>query len=157
MKTSLTFAAALVAIGLAGPALADKHGKHDRNNSKHVQAFCPPGLARKSPACIPPGQARKSARHDDHRDDRWRDDRRDDRWRDDDWRDHDDDWRRTHWDRYVRVGDHVDGRWVYVQDPYRYGLDPDYMYYRALDRIFRVDPQTRQVLTFIGLVGSLLN
>jgi hypothetical protein len=41
--------AALLLSQLAMPALANPPGN----------GFCPPGLAKKSPACIPPGQAKK--------------------------------------------------------------------------------------------------
>lgn len=135
MNFHLPFTAALLAVALASPALADKdkgnRGKHWKSQH-HAQAWCPPGLAKKSPACIPPGQAKKYSR------------------RDHDWdRDRD-------WDRYIRIGDRIDDRWVRI-DPYRYGLNPGYDYYRADERVFRVDPQTRQVLAFIGLLEALLN
>jgi hypothetical protein len=58
MNFHLPFAAALLAVALASPALADKdkgnRGKHWKSQH-HAQAWCPPGLAKKSPACIPPG------------------------------------------------------------------------------------------------------
>jgi hypothetical protein len=137
MRPRLPFTAALIAVALAAPALADKDRGHGGQRAFHAQAWCPPGLAKKSPACIPPGQAKKHARtyHD----------------RDADWRYGSD------WNRYIRIGDEIDDRWMRIDDPYRYGLNPDYFYYRALDRVFRIDPQTRQVLSFIGLVDALLN
>ena len=60
----------LLALGLlaATPAQAKPdHSKHAHKNhvpQAHVaqgygQGRCPPGLAKKSPACVPPGQARK--------------------------------------------------------------------------------------------------
>ncbi len=45
---------AILAAFLAGPAPAQAGG-----------SFCPPGLAKKSPACVPPGQAKKY-RHGTH-------------------------------------------------------------------------------------------
>jgi hypothetical protein len=42
----------LVLAMLAAPALTEAKSSH-----------CPPGLAKKSPACIPPGQAKKRQRH----------------------------------------------------------------------------------------------
>ncbi|MCG6111872.1 MAG: hypothetical protein MEQ74_06775 [Paracoccus sp.] len=57
-------AAALVAVtASAMPALADPgrgNGNH-RGGPAHAQG-CPPGLAKKSPACVPPGQARQIER-----------------------------------------------------------------------------------------------
>jgi hypothetical protein len=155
-------AAALTAAALAAsPALADR--KNEKGNKGHRgearASFCPPGLSKKDPACVPPGQARK-ARVDDHDDDRWRNTR----WDDGRWRDHDDDsWRDRdrHGDRDgyrgYRIGDRIDDRFIRVDDPYRYGLNPDYYYYRTLDQVFRVDPETRQVLAIIGLVDAILN
>ncbi|MGR3272246.1 excinuclease ABC subunit A [Thalassococcus profundi] len=89
---------------------------------------CPPGLAKKSPACVPPGQAKKG--YDDRRDEvRYR----------------------------YGVGDRIDGDYVIIRDPGRWGLNPDYTYYRTGDQIFRVDRETRQVLDIIGLASALLN
>ena len=52
-------AATVVAATLAAPALADPgRGKGHGNGHGHA-GHCPPGLAKKSPACVPPGQARK--------------------------------------------------------------------------------------------------
>lgn len=126
-------AAALLALVLAAqPALAEKGGnvhsrKHGHDDHRSA-AFCPPGLAKKSPACVPPGQAKA-----------YRDDR-----------DHD--------GRYhVRIGDRVDRRFVLVEDPRRYRLDPTYRYYRYGGELYRVDPQTLQVIAILGLVDALLN
>ena len=109
----LALAAILVALS-AAPVLAGNGG-------------CPPGLAKKSPACIPPGLAKKAAPVD-----------------------HD-------YVYVVRIGDRIDDRYVYIDNPYRYGLDPDYFYYRLIDKVFRVDPETRRVLTLVGLADALLN
>jgi hypothetical protein len=123
----LLIATALLA-ATAGAAAADSGRSHGG------YGFCPPGLAKKSPPCVPPGQAKKFYG-----------------WQDDHDHDHYDD---VH---YIRVGDIIDDRFVFVPDPYRYGLNPDYYYYQALDRIFRVDPDTRRVIAVIGLVDALLN
>jgi hypothetical protein len=78
MKQMLLIAGAL-ALGVAGPALA-KPGMGHGNGNGHGNAYayglngqaygvngpvgygvggCPPGLAKKNPACVPPGQAKK--------------------------------------------------------------------------------------------------
>jgi hypothetical protein len=60
MKSFLILAGVLALA--AYPAVADSKGKGPAAHGKStVQAatFCPPGLAKKSPACIPPGQAKK--------------------------------------------------------------------------------------------------
>ncbi|SFB81228.1 hypothetical protein [Tropicimonas isoalkanivorans] len=66
--------AALIGVSLAanaGAALANNDKSHGKGNG-HGQAVrvqpaplvqaagCPPGLAKKSPACVPPGQAKKA-------------------------------------------------------------------------------------------------
>ena len=58
-----TLAASLLVLAL--PTLAEAKGP------KH----CPPGLAKKSPACVPPGQATKGAAYSDDRDDYVKEDR----------------------------------------------------------------------------------
>lgn len=129
-------AAAVAAVLAATPVVADS-GKSKNDKSRgggYVQVSCPPGLAKKNPPCVPPGLAKKGFLY-----------------RADDDHDHDDD------DRDVRIGDIIDDRFVRIYDPSPYGLSRDYFYYRALDSIFRVDPDTRQVLAFIGFVDALLN
>ncbi len=66
----LILIAGAAALAWAGPALA-KPGHGHGNGHANPQAYgaqgpvgygnggCPPGLAKKSPACIPPGQAKK--------------------------------------------------------------------------------------------------
>lgn len=73
MKT-LTLAALIALTPLL--ALADGKSKHDnrrgdRERYEHRAQGCPPGLAKKSPACIPPGQAKKYRSY--HRGERIRD------------------------------------------------------------------------------------
>lgn len=142
MKSLIPLTAAIVALSLAAPAQADRGGKKHFRDGRHTSAWCPPGLAKKDNGCRPPGHARK-------------DDRRHyDRWDGDDgWRYGD---RRRHeGDRRIRVGGYVDDRFLWV-DPYRYGFDPRYHYYRTADEVFRVDPETQQILALIGLVSALL-
>jgi hypothetical protein len=151
LKTMI--AVALATTVAAVPAVAEKGGKGNGNGKGRgevhaSQGFCPPGLAKKDPPCVPPGQARKAAG-----DDRDHDDHDHDHDHDHDYVDHDHD----HDVDLIRVGDLIDDRFVFVPDPTVYGLTRDYFYYRALDRIFRVDPETRQVLAVIGLVDTLVN
>ena len=77
LSLNLLLTAALAAtLGTTLPAVADgrdRHGEHRRNDHRgndhrgdhrddrrgnQRYAHCPPGLAKKSPACVPPGQAR---------------------------------------------------------------------------------------------------
>ena len=90
---------------------------------------CPPGLAKQNAACMPPGQYKRldRSRYEGEREIRY------------------------------RVGDRIVGDYVVIRDPSRWGLDPDYTYYRTGDEIFRVDRDTRRVLAFIGLASALLN
>lgn len=100
---------------------------------------CPPGLAKKNAACMPPGQAKKMDIRRDHDHDRDRDR---------------EEVRVIH---HYQVGDRYDGDRIIIRDPSRYGLSPAYTYYRNDDIIYRVDPETRQVLNVIGAISSLLN
>ena len=119
----------------AGSALADGKGHGDKGHSKkpkahHSTQFCPPGLAKKSPACIPPGQAKKRVYDND-----------------DDY-DYDDDGRRV---IYYRVGDVVRDDCTVV--PYtRYRSLPAGTYCRYEDRLLQIDPETRAVLTILDLL-----
>ena len=90
---------------------------------------CPPGLAKKNADCMPPGLAKKQWDHERHDD---------------------------HYEARYRAGDRIDDGYIIVRDPTRWGLNPDYTYYRTGDEIFRVDRDTRQVLDFIGLASALL-
>lgn len=74
MKTLILLASATV-LAFASPADAKPgHGHGNGNGNKHAYGYekhgqgtrngygvggCPPGLAKKSPACVPPGQAKK--------------------------------------------------------------------------------------------------
>lgn len=45
---------------VASPALAkEKSFKNGKSRGAQAAVHCPPGLAKKSPACVPPGQAKK--------------------------------------------------------------------------------------------------
>lgn len=83
--------------------------------------FCPPGLAKKEPACIPPGLAKKMSPY--------------------------------------RVGDTIDAalldEWTLIDDYALYGLDPAGTYYRSNDYLLQLDPETREVMTILGLVSAL--
>ena len=46
----------ILVAALIAPAAMAKNAKHNPSNG-----FCPPGLAKKTPACVPPGQAKKYA------------------------------------------------------------------------------------------------
>lgn len=56
-----------------------------------------------------------------------------------------------------RVGDRIVTRYVVIEEPRRYGLDPRYTYYQSDDYVFRVDRDTGKVLSLIGAVSALLN
>ncbi|MCB1341235.1 MAG: excinuclease ABC subunit A [Pseudooceanicola sp.] len=110
----------------------------------HSAAGCPPGLAKKSPACVPPGLAKKMddhVRHDDRDDDH-------DRFR--------------YSDRYdevysYRIGDRLRGDYALIPSPDLYGLDRHGTYYRVGDGVYQVDKDTMEVMAVIGLASRLLN
>ncbi len=142
---------AISAIGFIAapePAFAkNKAGKH-----------CPPGLAKKTPACVPPGQAKKGVTAEE-----WQANRDED---DDDY-----DVGDRLDDEYVvlETGDRVtiDGtEYVVVRtgngtvlkrddDWYRLPGDRD-DYVRVGDSLIRVDPKTRAVLDVIELADLIL-
>lgn len=139
-------AMAVLASFVATPVLADpgngkgngrghKGGEHrrgevDRHRNVVVVGHCPPGLAKKDPACVPPGQARKH-----HRD------------RDDD--DYGRDYHRV--GEVIRVGDYT-----IIRDIDRYGWDrrDNWDYYRDGDRAYRVDRNTQKVLAVINVINA---
>lgn len=113
-RNMLLLPAVLAAVSAGGSAMAkDKH--------------CPPGLAKKSPACVPPGQAKKMGHH--------RDPRRGDRI--DDYDDYS--WLRDY-DRY---------------DLPR--LPPGQRYYVLNGRLYRVDQSTYEILDFVRAFTLILN
>jgi hypothetical protein len=159
----------------AQPALAD-------NGRGRGGGWCPPGLANKG--CMPPGQAKKQyVRRDDY----YRHDDRHYTYRryDDDhyaYRGYDNHYvypryyapypyRPYYYAPYpyrpyyggtglalnLIIGQPITNQFVPVPYAYRYGFDPQYSYYSYNNGIFSVDPNTLQVLAFIGLASALLN
>ncbi len=55
-----------------------------------------------------------------------------------------------------RVGDRIADDYVWINDPYRYGLRRGGDYVRAGDYVYRIDPETRKVLNLIGAVADIL-
>ncbi len=133
--------AVLCALGLTvGPALAERgghrgfprHPTHDWHHDRgpgHSRHFCPPGLA--SRGCVPPGQLRHRHREYYRHHDAYRDHR-----------------------PPIRLGDRIDDNYLRV-DPYRYGLDPRWRYYRYRDTLVRVDPDSLQIVALLGLLSAL--
>lgn len=56
-----------------------------------------------------------------------------------------------------RVGDRVDRDYQILRNPSRYGLENGVLYYLVGREVFRISPETGQVLAFVGLVDALLN
>ena len=129
MKKAITALIALAAIaGSVSPALA--------NGPKH----CPPGLAKKSPACVPPGLAKKQDREHDH----YRKYRRHDG---DDYGDY-------------RRGDRIPEVYERILFPRDYGLpdsEAETDYVIVDDVIFEVSKETREVIDLYRAVGAILN
>lgn len=119
-------------------ASADGHKKHRGHDGHHGASYvrgCPPGLAKKSPACVPPGLARKAERRYDH--------------------DHDHDHRHVYY-----VGERVPSGYILVRDPSRYGLGlPPYgsQYVISDGQLMRVDSGTMKVLNLVRAVDAVLN
>lgn len=158
--TAASLLGIVAAGGLALPDAALAKDKH-HGNSQMSAGGCPPGLAKKSPACVPPGLAKKQV--EVHRDrDRYEDHNR---YYDRDRhvyvdRDRYDGFRYN--DRYdqvyrYRVGDRITRDYVLVPTPQRYGLDPYGTYYRVGDGIYQVNKDTLEVMAIIGLASRLLN
>ncbi|TKW68438.1 MAG: hypothetical protein DI616_00060 [Paracoccus denitrificans] len=138
MKLAQMIGASSLLLALAAtPVLADNgKGNNKHHNGRGHASSCPPGLAKKSPACIPPGQV---GRHG---------------------RDHDRDRDRDH----VRYGNGVGevlriGDYTIIRDLDRYGLQDrdDWRYYRDDDRIYRVDSNTQKVLAVLNLIDAFTN
>ncbi|WP_294607954.1 excinuclease ABC subunit A [uncultured Roseovarius sp.] len=55
------------------------------------------------------------------------------------------------------IGDRIDGDYIILRNPGRYGLGRDETYYRVGDYIYRVDRDTRRVLDLVGLAAAILN
>ena len=143
MKTPLI--AALAAITLAAvPVTADAAGK----SGKH----CPPGLAKKTPACVPPGLAQKGVTADDRGFDVG------DRIPDTEY-------------VVLREGDRVifEGREYLVVDTdngtvlrrdddfFRLPRESDSDYVRIGDALVKVNRETKQVIDFIRLADLILS
>ena len=137
----------------------------------HKAAGCPPGLAKKDPACVPPGQAKKGVTAED-----WQNRQDGDvAAHDDD--DEDDGWTigdRLERDRWLILeeGDRVtiDGREYIVVDTdngtvlraeddwYRLpSADDGTDWVRVGDELIRVDPETREIIELIELSRLILN
>ncbi len=134
MKLVHLISAGSVLLTLAAtPVMAD-NGKHRNNHhgGRGHAAHCPPGLAKKSPACIPPGQVRNHHRDRDY--------------------DH---------IRYGNgVGEVLRiGNYTVIRDLDRYGLQQrdDWRYYRDGDRAYRVDSSTNKVLAVLNLIQAFSN
>lgn len=147
----------MTAAALAMPVVASAKDK-GHGNGAHAAAGCPPGLAKKSPACVPPGLAKKAPVYNDghyHAGDRDRVIIRDGQ--------HYDDGRVVIYnDRYdnvyhYRIGDRVTGDYVVIQQPQAYGLDPNGLYYRVDNGIYQVNRETQEILAIIGLASRILN
>lgn len=126
MTFRLQLATALTAIALiASPAMADKKHGHGKKDQWAWQ--CPPGLAKKDPACVPPGQAKKHKHHKEH----------------------------GHRHRVGERVDLSD--YVLIRDPGRYGYDvgDNWSYYRDPYGIYRVDRKTQKILAIYELVKIL--
>lgn len=54
-------------------------------------------------------------------------------------------------------GDILQGDYVLIRNPDRYGLDPNSTYYRLGDNVYRVDRDTKAVLDLIGSIAAVLN
>jgi Ni/Co efflux regulator RcnB len=136
--------AVLLALGIAAmplSAAADGHKKrgHDDDHRRSSYAGCPPGLAKKSPACVPPGQARKAEHREERHDDR-------------------------HWDRdhhrVYYIGERVDDGYHLIRDPRVYGLpypDDGTRYVISDGQLMRVDSGTMKVLNLVRAVNAILD
>ncbi|SHG38661.1 hypothetical protein [Cognatishimia maritima] len=129
-STALILSAALAATlplaGFADPGKGKGNGKHHVKQSVGDTAqFCPPGLAKKDPACIPPGQAKK----------------------------HVDEGEAPYSEGDVIVVEN----YTILENPEQYDLDPNEVYYRVGDYIYRVDRDSAEVLDLIGAVTAILN
>lgn len=135
--TAFSLATATIAISAPAALAKDHRANHDQrgHHARVITVHCPPGLAKKDPACVPPGQAR--ARSDDRR--------------------HYDRDRRDH----LRTGDIIDLRHVHiVTRPGLYGLnDPrrNERYAVVDGRLVRVDESTGKVLNIIRLIDAILD
>ena len=56
-----------------------------------------------------------------------------------------------------RIGERINGDYIVLRNPSRWGLDADQTYYRVGDYLYRVDRDTREVLDFLGAAAALLD
>lgn len=54
-------------------------------------------------------------------------------------------------------GDHLQGDYVLIRNPDRFGLNSSATYYRLGDYVYQVDRDTKEVLDLIGAVAAILN
>lgn len=54
-------------------------------------------------------------------------------------------------------GDILQGDYVLIRNPDRFGLDPNSTYYWVGDNVYRVDRDTKAVLDLIGSIAAVLN
>lgn len=54
-------------------------------------------------------------------------------------------------------GDYLEGNYVLIKNPDRFGLNSSLTYFRLGDYVYRVDRDTKEVLDLIGAVGAVLN
>ena len=136
---------AILLMALSAPETAEAKNK----GGKH----CPPGLAKKNPACVPPGLARKGggATYHDSRDDLAN------RYDRDDYEElRTGDWVRINGQDYivVRDGDRIvlkrDDNWFDLP-----GTRDDYV--RIGDALIRVDRKTKAAIEIIRLADLILN
>ncbi|SDW46473.1 hypothetical protein SAMN05444358_101898 [Ruegeria halocynthiae] len=57
--------------------------------------------------------------------------------------------------KFYRTGDRLDD-YIWIDDPYRYGLRRGGNYVRAGDYVYKIDPETHKVLNLIGAVADIL-
>jgi hypothetical protein len=55
-----------------------------------------------------------------------------------------------------RVGDRILDDYVWLRDPWRYGIADPGTYWRVGDMVFRVDGKTGEVLAVLGALAALL-
>ncbi|WP_407492896.1 hypothetical protein [Pseudooceanicola sp. MF1-13] len=129
----LGLALAMPAAAIAKPGNGNGNGnghgaaKHMAKTVPGQTAACPPGLAKKDPACVPPGLAKNATRD------------------------------RVVEVGDVLDGAYFGERYILVRDPERYALDPYGTYYRIGGDVFQVDRETREVVALIGAVTDILN
>ncbi|WP_261385152.1 RcnB family protein [Vannielia litorea] len=133
--TQITAAATAICLAVGSPVLAQGKGNgkghaKQKHRTEQVVRGCPPGLAKKSPACVPPGQAKKRVRADDDRHYR------------------------------INVGSRLDRDDYVIVRPWQYGLEPApggsrYAVYDGV--LVRIDEDTAEVLDLIRAVGAVAN